>query len=49
MAKNLIPKLNTIFEIVTINDKKYLKATLKGKCDFRLAVSQHVTISQQPI
>ena len=49
MAKNLIPKLSTIFEIVTINEKKYVKAILKGRCDFRLAVSQHVTLSQQPL
>lgn len=49
MAKNLIPKLNSIFEIVTINEKRYVKAILKGRCDFRLAVSQHITLSQQPI
>jgi hypothetical protein len=49
MAKNLVPKLSSVFEIVTINDRKYVKTALKGKCDFRLAVSQHVTLSQQKL
>ncbi len=44
-----LPKNSTLFEIVEVKNTKYAKASIKGKCQFRFGVSQHVTLQQQSI
>ena len=37
------------FEIVNVHGVKYVKASLKGKCKFRLGVEQHVTLKEEKL
>lgn len=49
MEKYWLPSGSCIFEIININDTKYARTTVKGKCDFRLGVEQHVTLNEENI
>lgn len=49
IEKHWMPANASIFEIVDSNSGKYARTLLKGKCNFRLGVEQHVTLDEENV
>ena len=45
--KYWISQKSCSFEIVNFYGVKYVKASFRGKCKFRLGVEQHVTLNEE--